>query len=253
MGALYTVGSSLFLSGFRLLGVDLRAIDHHNIPASGPAVVASNHISYLDFAMVMLSPPKPRREMRFLARSDFFKVPVVGDLLIRLGQIPVDIHGDPMQAVAAARQSLERGELIGVHPEGTINPSFVPQRAKSGAVRLAESAGAPIVPVAIWGSQRLLTKGRPIRPERGVVVTVRYGEPFFPSGRTGASKTRDMMDRIGALLEESQAAYPQRPGPAPDDWWVPAHLGGSAPSVEEADQLLRAQDEERKERRRAAG
>jgi 1-acyl-sn-glycerol-3-phosphate acyltransferase len=252
VGALYTVGSSLFNGGFRALGLDIRPIDHHNIPASGPAVIASNHIGYLDFALVMLAPPKPRREVRFLARAEFFDTPVIGNLMHRLGQIPVDVHGDPMQAADVARSELERGELIGMHPEGTISPSFVPRRAKSGAVRLADSVGAPIVPVAIWGSQRVLTKGRPMRPTRGTVVTVRYGEPFRPTGRTGMARTKELMERIAALLELSQASYPQRPGPPPDDWWLPAHLGGSAPSVEEAEHLIREQDEERRSRRASA-
>jgi 1-acyl-sn-glycerol-3-phosphate acyltransferase len=253
VGALYTVGSAMFWGGFRALGLDVRPIDHHNIPSSGPAVIASNHIGYLDFALVVLAPPKPRREVRFLARAEFFETPVIGGLMHQLGQIPVDVHGDPMQAAEVARKELERGELVGMHPEGTISPSFVPRRAKSGAVRLADSAGAPIVPVAIWGSQRILTKDRPARPTRGAVVTVRYGEPFVPSGRTGMARTKELMDRIASLLELSQASYPQRPGPPPDDWWLPAHLGGSAPTVEEAEARIEAQNLERRERRQSQG
>ena len=167
MSALYRFGSALFLGGFRALGVDLRVTGHEHIPSTGPVVLASNHIGYLDFAFVMLGPPAPRREVRFLARDDFFRNPVTGFLLRRLGQIPVDVHGDAMQAAAAAQAVLEDGEVVGLHPEGTISPSFVPRRAKSGVVRLADSVEAPIVPVALWGSQRLLTKGRPARPTRG--------------------------------------------------------------------------------------
>lgn len=250
MTAIYQVGSRLFEAGFRAFGVDVRPVGHEHIPATGPAILASNHISYLDFAFVMLAPPRPRREVRFLARNEFFEQPVTGFLLRQLGQIPVDVHGDPMQAAAAARGALERGELIGIHPEGTISPSYVPRRAKSGTIRIADDTGAPIVPVAVWGSQRLLTKWRPARPQRGVTVTVRYGEPFTPTARTGMARTKQLMDRIGELLAESQAAYPQRPGPPPDDWWVPAHLGGSALTPEEAEERLRQQDEERRQRRR---
>lgn len=248
MSALYRVTSGLFLAGFKTLGVDLRVSGHEHIPTDGPVVLASNHIGYLDFALVMLAPPKPRREVRFLARAEFFDTPFIGGLMHRLGQIPVDVQGDPMEAAEVARKELERGELVGMHPEGTISPSFVPRRAKSGAVRLAESAGAPIIPVAVWGSQRVLTKGRPARPTRGAVVTVRYGEPFVPSGRTGMAKTKDLMERISALLVLSQASYPQKPGPPPDDWWMPAHLGGSAPTVEEAEARIAAQNLERRER-----
>jgi 1-acyl-sn-glycerol-3-phosphate acyltransferase len=249
MGALYRAGSGLFLGGFRALGVDLRVHGAEHIPATGPVVLASNHISYLDFAFVMLAPPAPRREVRFLARDDFFHNPVFGFLLRRLGQIPVDVHGDPMQAAAAAQDRLEDGEVIGIHPEGTISPSFVPRRGKSGVVRLADRAAAPIVPVALWGSQRLLTKGHTSRPARGATVIVRYGEPFRPTGRTSMLRTRQVMERIGDELVRAQASYPQRPGPPPHDWWQPAHLGGSAPTPEQADAAISAQNAARRARR----
>jgi len=249
---LYTVGSRLFIAGFRTLGVDVRSIGHEHIPASGPGILASNHIGYLDFAFVSLAPPAPRREVRFLARKEFFDHPVTGFLLRRLGQIPVDVHGDPMTAAAAAQTALGRGELIGIHPEGTISPSFVPRRAKSGTIRLADASGAAVIPVAVWGSQRLLTKGRRPRPARGVTVVVRYGEPFVPTARTAMARSKELMARITELLVQSQAAYPQRPAPAPDDWWLPAHLGGSAPTPQAAEQLLARQAEQRRRAKAAA-
>ncbi|MFU8840058.1 MAG: lysophospholipid acyltransferase family protein [Nitriliruptoraceae bacterium] len=253
MSALYRVGSALFLGGFRTLGVDLRVHGADRIPASGPVVLASNHIGYLDFAFVMLAPPAPRREVRFLARDDFFHNPVLGFLLRRLGQIPVDVHGDPMQAAAAAQACLEDGEIVGIHPEGTISPSFVPRRGKTGVVRLADSVEAPIVPVALWGSQRLLTKARRFRPQRGTAVVVRYGEPFRPTARTSMLRTQQVMERITAELTRAQASYPQRPGPPPHDWWQPAHLGGSAPTPEAADAAIAAQNAARRERRAQRG
>lgn len=250
MGALYRATSGLFLGGFRGLGVDLRVSGADHIPATGPVVLASNHISYLDFAFVMLAAPAPRREVRFLAKDDFFHHPVMGFLLRRLGQIPVDVHGDPMQAAAAAQDRLEDGEVIGIHPEGTISPSFVPRRGKSGVVRLADGVEAPIVPVALWGSQRLLTKGHTSHPQRGACVVVRYGEPFRPTARTSMLRTQQVMERIRVELARAQASYPQRPGPPPHDWWQPAHLGGSAPTPEQADAAIAAQNAARRVRRR---
>jgi 1-acyl-sn-glycerol-3-phosphate acyltransferase len=247
VGRLYSVGSRAFELAFRAWAVDLRVTGVEHLPNTGPAVIASNHISYLDFAFVMLAPPRPRREIRFLARKEFFDKPVIGALLRAWGQIPVDVHGDPLSAADAARVALEQGELVGLHPEGTISPSFTLLRAKSGAVRLAESAGAPIVPTAIWGSQRLLTKWRRFRPPRHVTVMVAYGEPFVPDGRTAALRSRQLMDRIAALLAELQAAYPHRPDPG-NDWWLPAELGGSAPTPEEAAARLARQAERRRER-----
>ena len=249
MGALYTVGSSMFWGGFRALGLDVRPIDHHNIPSSGPAVIASNHIGYLDFALVVLAPPKPRREVRFLARAEFFDKPVVGGLMHKLGQIPVDVHGDPMQAAEVARKELERGELIGMHPEGTISPSFVPRRAKSGAVRLADSAGAPIVPVAVWGSQRILTKGGSFNATRGAVITVTFGPPVpYEPDEDPAEVSDRLMTAIGELVDEAQRTYPQAPAGPDDEWWLPAHLGGSAPTPEEAERRAREEAARRRER-----
>ena len=250
MTAIYRFGSRLFEAGFRTLAIDLRSVGHEHIPSSGPAILASNHISYVDFAFVMLAPPRPRREVRFLARNEFFEKPVVGMLLRQLGQIPVDVHGDAAAAATAAQEALAAGEIVGVHPEGTISPSFVPRRAKSGTVRLAESLGVPIVPVALWGSQRIITKWRDPRPARGVTVSVRYGAPYEPEGRTAMARTADLMARIASLLDEAQATYPQRPGPPPDDWWIPAHLGGSAPTPEQAEARLTQQMAERRARRR---
>jgi len=245
MGLFYRVGSAAFFAAFRAFDVRIEVRGAENIPASGGAVLASNHISYLDFAFVMLSSPAPRREVRFLARSEFFRVPLVGQALRALRQIPVDVHGDPLTAAAAAQQALKDGELIGVHPEGTISPSFVLRRGKSGAVRMAEQAGVPLIPVGLWGPQRLLTKGRPFRPRRHVSVLVEYGEPFFPTGRTGAAKTVELMSRIDALVKSAQQRYPQQATPG-NDWWLPAHLGGTAPTPEQADAIIAAQAKKRR-------
>ncbi|MEX2324589.1 MAG: lysophospholipid acyltransferase family protein [Nitriliruptoraceae bacterium] len=246
---LYAFGSRLFEFVFRLLGVRLIVQGVEHLPKSGPGVIASNHIGYLDFAFVMLAPPRPRRPVRFLARSEFFERTILGFLLRRLGQIPVDVHGDPMAAAQNARRALERGELIGMHPEGTISPSFVVRRAKSGAVRLAEGAGAPLIPAGIWGSQRIMTKWRKVKlPPRGITVIVRYGEPFTPTGRTAMARTKELMERITGLVEQCQQEYPDVP--APDDaWWQPAHLSGSALTPEQAEKRLTEQDQLRKARR----
>jgi 1-acyl-sn-glycerol-3-phosphate acyltransferase len=244
VGWLYRFGSRVIETAFKLWAVDLRVEGHEHIPREGPAVLASNHVSYLDFAFIALAPPRPRREVHFLARKEFFDVPLVGFLLRRLKQIPVDVHGDPRTAADAARTVLAEGGLIGIHPEGTISPSFTLRRTKSGAVRLAESAGAPIVPIAIWGSQRLLTKWRPARPARRVTVLVKYGEPFVPEGRTAALRTQQVMQRIDELLAKCHAEYPFAPEPG-DDWWLPAHLGGSAPTPEEAEARLAEQAQRR--------
>ena len=174
------------------------------MPASGPAIIASNHVGYVDYAFVMLGPPRPRREVAFLARSDFFEQPLVGTALRALRQIPVDAHGDPTGALRAAVAHLEAGGIVGLHPEGTINPSFLPLKGRTGAVRLAQLTGAPLVPTAVWGSQRLLTKWRPPAwPERRIPVRVIYGEPYHPGEGRPAALTLDLMARIRALVEQA--------------------------------------------------
>jgi len=247
VGSLYSVASRAFEAGFRVAGVDLTVEGLEHIPVDGPAIVASNHVGYLDFAFVMLAPPRPRREVAFLARGDLFDRPFVGRALSALRQIPVDQHGDPSTAMRAAEERLAAGGLVGLHPEGTINPTFLPMPAKSGAVRLAQRTGAPLIPTAVWGSQRLLTKWRPAgRPPRGVPVRVIYGEPFVPPPGPASGSTRELMARITALVTRAIA---EESAPA-GSWWVPAAHGGGAPRLEEVAARLEEQVRERRERRR---
>jgi 1-acyl-sn-glycerol-3-phosphate acyltransferase len=249
---LYTVIAAGFRLGWRVLDLDVTTTGHEHIPRHGPVILASNHVGYLDFSFVALAPPKPRRQVRFLARHDIWNRRVVGWAMTTMGQIPVDVHGDPTLALQAAERLLEGGEVVALHPEGTISPSFVPRDGRTGAVRLARAAGAPIVPAAVWGSHRLLTKWRPATLTRHVAVSVWYGEPYHPDEGSQEAATADLMVRITDLLGRNQAAYPQRPGPAPgEDWWIPAHLGGSAPTPAEAEARIAAQIAARRARRAA--
>jgi len=245
MGVLYRAVAVVVGGGIRTLGVRTQVDGLEHLPAEGPAILAANHVGYLDFAFVMLAPPRPRREVRFLARGDLFDHWLIGRLLHRLGQIPVDEHGDPTAAMATAEQALTAGGIVGLHPEATVNPTFLPIPGKSGAVRLAQRTGAPIIPCAVWGSQRLLTKWRQRAwPERGIVVRVRYGAPFHPPEGNASRGGRELMQRIGALVDELILEEEAPPGA----WWVPAARGGSAPTLEEVTQRLAAQVAERRAR-----
>ena len=248
MGQLYSSVSRVFEAGFRITGIDLQVEGVEHLPRTGPAIIASNHVGYLDFAFVMLAPPRPRREMAFLARGDLFERRFTGRALNALGQIPVDEHGDPTVAMHAAREVLERGGIVGLHPEATVNPTFLPIRGKSGAIRLAQQTGAPIIPTSVWGSQRLLTKWRaPAWPERDIPVRVTYSEPFIPPPGPASGSTRELMGRISALVDR---AIEIEAAPA-GSWWVPAERGGGAPRIEEVDARLAAQVEERRKRRQS--
>ena len=249
MGQLYSSVSRAFEVGFRLTGIDLQVEGVEHLPRSGPAIIASNHVGYLDFAFVMLAPPRPRREMAFLARGDLFDRRFTGRALRALGQIPVDEHGDPAATLRAAREILERGGIVGLHPEATVNPTFLPLRGKSGAIRLSQQTGAPIIPTSVWGSQRILTKWRPAAwPERGVPVRVTYSKPYLPPAGPASGSTRELMTRITALVDRAIALEDAPKG----SWWVPAERGGAAPRIEEVDARLKEQVSERRAKRRGS-
>ncbi|MDP9021207.1 MAG: 1-acyl-sn-glycerol-3-phosphate acyltransferase, partial [Actinomycetota bacterium] len=230
---LYDGLAAVFRLGFRLFRWSFDARGQQHIPSTGPVIVASNHISYLDFSFVALC--QRQRRIRYMVRSDVMHTPVVGAALRALRQIEIDPYGDARPGYRDALAALRAGEVVGIFPEGTISPSFVPMEGRPGAARLAAAAGAPIVPVAVWGSQRVLTKGRDPRPARGIPILVRYGEPLLVERRADSREATDeLMARIEHLLKQAQDDYPDQPAGPDDRWWVPAHLGGTAPTVDEA-------------------
>ncbi len=224
-----------------------------NVPASGPAVIAANHVGYLDFAFIGYGALERDRKMRFMAKQEVFEHRLAGPLMRGMHHLPVDRFGGAVAAIDTAVAALAAGEVIGLHPEGTISRSFVPAPAKTGAARIALRAGAPLVPSAVWGSQRLLTKGRPPNWQRNVPITVSFGAPV-PHGRDDdpADVTAELMRRITALVDDAATRYPDAPRDADDRWWLPAHLGGAAPTVEEAAELAERERRERLARRREA-
>lgn len=225
-----------------------------NIPADGPAVLASNHIGYLDFVFSGYAARERGRRVRFLAKKEIFDKRGVGWLMRQMGHVPVDRDGAAKESLTAAKVELERGQIIGMFPEATISPSFVPRRGKTGTVRLAQETGAPLIPVAIWGTQRILTKWRPKKFRRGIPVVVNVGAPMkVLPGEDAQEATDRLMASIAQLLAEAQAQYPHEPTSEDDRWWLPAHLGGSAPTPEDAERRLSEERAERARRREEAG
>jgi len=135
--------------------------------------------------------------------------------------------------------ALRDGEVVGVFPEATISRSFTIKDLKNGAVRLAAAAGVPLIPMALWGSQRLWTKGHPrTLTRRHVPIFIAIGEPLSPQRRDDSEAvTAELRQQLSALLDGIQRGYPDAPAGADDRWWLPAHLGGSAPTPEEAEAL----------------
>ena len=183
------------------LGLTTRREHLHveRIPASGPVVVVSNHLSVSDPLVLGCALRRAGRRGTFLAMAEAFSWPVVGGLLRRTGQIPVRRGVDPQTAMAPALEALALGRVVALYPEGriTTEADYRPlSAAKTGAVRLALAAGCPVVPVAQWGAHRLVTREhsstltrrlrwlgrlRPGRVPRRPVVTVLVGEPITPA------------------------------------------------------------------------
>lgn len=239
------------LSLFKVMDWRIRTFGWEHIPVSGPAVIASNHVGYLDFVFVGVAARERKRLVRFMAKKEVFEHKIAGPLMRGMKHVPVDRFADARASIDISVAALKRGELIGMFPEGTISRSFVPREGKTGAARMAMEAGAPLIPCAVWGTQRILTKGRPKNFERKVAIDVHLGAPIDYSDNDDPVKvTIKLMEEIDHLVGEAQAGYPQTPRPG-DEWWLPAHLGGSAPTVEEADALAAREREERRSRRAA--
>ena len=220
---------------FRVQGLRLDIAGTDHVPRQGGAVLVSNHISYLDFVFCGLTALPSKRLVRFMAKESVFRHKVSGPLMRAMKHIPVD-RATGLHAYDNAVQALRRGEVVGVFPEATISPSFTLKSFKSGAVRMAQEAGVPLLPMAVWGTQRMWTKGQPRSLGRHrFPITLRVGAPMTADPQEKADTlTERLRARVQELLESAQNAYPARPKDAQDSWWLPAHLGGTAPAPREA-------------------
>src|SRR4051795_8836648 len=230
----YRLVIRLALIVFRLFRFrfDVRGQEH--VPATGGAIICSNHVSFFDFTYLGLAAVPQHRLARFMAQSAVFTHWFSGRFMRAMQHIPVDRKAGAAAFDSAVR-ALRDGQIVGVFPEATISSSFTVKDLKAGAARMAIEAGVPILPAAVWGGHRIATKGHSVVLRRDVPVTVLIGEPLVaePGERTQAllRRTRAAME---ALLDEAQRSYPDQPAGDDDRWWLPAHLGGTAPTPEEA-------------------
>jgi 1-acyl-sn-glycerol-3-phosphate acyltransferase len=231
---------------FAGLGLRFRIEGARHVPREGGAVIASNHVSYLDFAFVGYGTREAGRLVRFMAKESVFRHPVSGPLMRGMHHIPVD-RAAGSAAFREALAMLKGGELVGVFPEATISRSFELKEFKAGAARMAQAAGVPLVPTVVWGGQRIYTKGRPRDFRgRGKALTIAFGEPLTPGRRDdGDAVTAELKARMTALLAQAQQSYPDRPRGDADRWWLPAAMGGTAPTPEQAAVLDAAEAEAR--------
>jgi 1-acyl-sn-glycerol-3-phosphate acyltransferase len=181
------------------------------IPRDGPLIVAANHASNVDGVLLAAwLQPVADRPIRFLAKEQLFATPL-RPLLESFGTILVRAGGSDVDAYRKARAALDRGEIVGVFPEGSRSPDGVLREAYQGVAMLAARTGAPVVPVGLAGTDRFLPRGAPL-PRLGARLSVRVGRPYVvkldPSLERRAALTAatdDLMARIGALLPEGRA------------------------------------------------
>lgn len=225
---------------FKISGVE-------NVPKTGPGVIAINHTGYLDFTYAGIPAYlQGKRYVRFMAKKEVFDNKYSGPIMRALKHIPVD-RANGAQSYHDAVDYLKRGELVGVYPEATISRSFELKEFKSGAARMALEANAPIIPTVIWGAQRVWTKGHPKRLGRTKTpIWIGVGEPIDPVG-DAATITTKLHQAMSEKLLELQESYPDHPK---GEFWVPARLGGGAPTLDEANRMD-AQDQAAKAAKRA--
>lgn len=243
------IGVARTLFAFQGLKIRLRGLDH--VPRTGGAVMCINHTGYFDFTYAGLAGVEVGRLVRFMAKKSIWANPVAGPLMNGMHHIPVDREAG-QESFERALRALKDGEIVGVFPEATISRSFELKEFKTGAVRLAQQAGVPVLPVTIWGSQRVWTKGHPRRMGRhGIPLFITVGAPIeVAAADDPAAATATVKAAMAAQLEADQAAYPAWPDA--EAHLLPARLGGSAPTLEEAD-ALDAADRERRQRQARQG
>ncbi|SFB74423.1 1-acyl-sn-glycerol-3-phosphate acyltransferase [Nocardioides terrae] len=186
-----------------------------NVPRSGGVILASNHLSFVDSVVI---PSVAPRTVVFLAKSEYFTTPGVRGAVQRawfeaLGMLPIDRDDtkSALESLDVALDVLRRGEAFGIYPEGTRSRDGRLYRGRTGAAHLALTAGVPIVPVGLRGTERIQPIGSSI--PRVVKVHVTFGEPIDPRGRydglpLGKARrllTDEVMTAIQALTGQEEA------------------------------------------------
>ena len=204
------------------LGVSwfIEGLEH--IPTEGGVILASNHISYLDPLALGYFATKRGRRTRFLTKEELFAKPVIGPLFASIGHIPVR-RGTvgAANSLVEAEAALRVGRCIAVFPEGTISLDLEPMVGKTGTARLAAATGVPVVPIGLWGLQRIMFKGRKPRWRPGIAEVVKIGPPISIAPDEDAAVATDrIMAAICDQVQRARAAYPQASGTGEGDWWI---------------------------------
>lgn len=227
---------------FKVLGIKFISAGAENIPKTGGAILAANHIGYVDFIFDGFAAQPSKRLVRFMAKKEAFDNAVSGPIMRSLHHISVDRERGEASYNAAVDYA-RAGEIVGIFPEATISRSFEIKELKTGAVRMAAEAGVPLIPMVTWGTQLIKTKDHESDLRgRGKTIALYVGEPLDVTGKDPIAETEKLHTAMAALLDRAIADYPISPE---GQWWAPARLGGTAPTPEQARKL---DDEERVER-----
>jgi 1-acyl-sn-glycerol-3-phosphate acyltransferase len=203
----------------------------HHIPAEGPVIIASNHLSFIDSVVIPLAVP---RRVRFLAKADYFEGTGLWGRAVALffrsvDAVPVNRESqrDAMASLRLAMEVLRSGSAFGIYPEGTRSRDGRLYQGRAGVGWLAMASGAPVVPVALIGTDRVQPVGA--RLPRPHPVQVHFGEPVDPApwiaaaGRSGGGGrarreiTELVMERIAAMSPQPLAHAYNEPPPGTDD------------------------------------
>jgi 1-acyl-sn-glycerol-3-phosphate acyltransferase len=218
----------------RALGIDVHLLGLDHLPRTGPVVLACTHVSFLDFVMIERGAVERGRYVRFLTQRQAWVRPLVWRAMDAMKHVPVDRQA-PAAAYLRARRLLTEGEVVGIFPEAGISHAFTVRALMRGTAALARETGAPVVPVALWGPQRITSVGDPTRrPDltRGRVVDVSFGPPMSAAPDADLTAwTHDLGGTLTRMLEALQTLPHHRPRPGEHAPWHPAHLGGHAPGI----------------------
>jgi 1-acyl-sn-glycerol-3-phosphate acyltransferase len=194
-----------FLTPFLMILFRPKVKGLRHVPASGPLIIASNHLSFSDSIFMPLVVP---RKVTFLAKSEYFTSPGPKGLLkkltfIALGQVPVDRSGGRRSeaALITGLKVLAEGKCLGIYPEGTRSPHGRLYKGRTGIARLAIESGAPIIPVAMFNTEKIQPTGTVV--PKVMRVKMIFGEPmYFEGDSTDLQYLRDVTDQIMSTIQE---------------------------------------------------
>jgi 1-acyl-sn-glycerol-3-phosphate acyltransferase len=224
---------AMVLAPILRLMFNIKTSGKENLPQGG-YILVGNHLSYLDpFSFAYSVYLQMKRVPHYLAKESIFRIPIIGKILPKVGQIPVYRGGKSNEEpLRAAKEFLKAGQVVVIFPEGTLtrDPDQWPMRGKAGAIRLAVELGLPIVPCGQWGVEKVLGNySKKFRPNPFHVVRVKIGKPMFfreldgktPTAQELADATDKVMREISAIVGELRGETP------PAQLWDPTKVGQS--------------------------